>query len=425
MLKRLVRAYFRLRYFPRTLVGMLQNISVAISDLHAQRQTSYLRSASSLENVHAETAAFFDEATRQMMGVNVKLNALAAQTEAVRLAVRQVQDEAASPAGTTLPHAPGGPDPQFGPSLDHVRTLLSEFAAETRREIAALKDIERARPREQVRLFPSAPWSAEAAGKVLATLAWLSPTAVQGVGKVRVGRDQDGGYVMLDDFAGVTTALSLGIGDDASWDADVAARGIRVLQSDPSAERAPTADERLVFEPLRIAGQDQDGALSIAGVLARHAVGPDEPLLLKIDIEGAEWDVLRAADEAVLGRFRQVVCEFHDLDRLGEPEFGARAAEVFAKLARTHLVSHVHGNNRAGFANVANVMVPQSLEVSFALRQAYRPSLAPLQFPTPLDRPNEPGRADLYLGSFRFGPHGAADQTTDLPEPGLRLASGR
>src|SRR5256885_13185510 len=36
--------------------------------------------------------------------------------------------------------------------------------------------------------------------------------------KIRVGNPHDGGYVMIDDFEGARAALSIGIGDEISWD---------------------------------------------------------------------------------------------------------------------------------------------------------------------------------------------------------------
>ena len=87
---------------------------------------------------------------------------------------------------------------------------------------------------------------------------------------------------------------------------------------------------------------------------------------------------------------------------LGAERRAAQAHLVGAKLARTHLVAHVHGNNCGNFANVGNVVVPQSLEVTFAVRDRFRATDAVPVFPTALDRPNEPGRADLFLGAVRF-----------------------
>ena len=47
---------------------------------------------------------------------------------------------------------------------------------------------------------------------------------VVGYDYVRVGRDYDGGYVMVDDFKDVKNAYSCGINDDISWDLDFSTR---------------------------------------------------------------------------------------------------------------------------------------------------------------------------------------------------------
>jgi hypothetical protein len=121
-----------------------------------------------------------------------------------------------------------------------------------------------------------------------------------------------------------------------------------------------------------------------------------------MDIEGAEWEIYIGLADDELRRFKQIVCEFHELDRLADQGFADRARRAFEKLAGTHFVCHVHGNNCANFANVGNVPVPQSLEVTFASRAHYTPEPTAEIFPTSLDRPNQPERADLYLGHFRF-----------------------
>ena len=161
-----------------------------------------------------------------------------------------------------------------------------------------------------------------------------------------------------------------------------------------------------------MAPQDGDGAVSLDTIVQTRVavvVGGETQvevgnaaLVLKIDIEGDEWPVFLTTSERTMAHFKQIVCEFHNLERLCEQEFGDRAYAVFAKLARTHFVHHVHGNNCANFANVGNVIVPESLEVSFGLRSAYNTQACLETFPTPLDCPNEPGRADLFLSYFQF-----------------------
>ena len=62
----------------------------------------------------------------------------------------------------------------------------------------------------------------------------LSPMDVEGAKYSRVGKDFDGGYVMLADFEAATidAAYSFGIADDVSWDEEIADRGIEVFMYD-------------------------------------------------------------------------------------------------------------------------------------------------------------------------------------------------
>src|SRR5262249_33933554 len=75
-------------------------------------------------------------------------------------------------------------------------------------------------------------WLPEVGERVRSALRLLRPFGVEDQRKVRLGRDNDGGYVIIDDLSGVVAALSLGICDDASWDMDIAKRGIDVFQFD-------------------------------------------------------------------------------------------------------------------------------------------------------------------------------------------------
>ncbi len=61
----------------------------------------------------------------------------------------------------------------------------------------------------------------------------VRPLGLPGLRKIRVGNPLgDGGYVMVDDFDGITAALSLGIGRDISWDLQMAGMGVEIHQFD-------------------------------------------------------------------------------------------------------------------------------------------------------------------------------------------------
>jgi hypothetical protein len=237
--------------------------------------------------------------------------------------------------------------------------------------------------------------------RALAAARAFMPKRVVGYKKIRLGRDFDGGYVHVDDFSGVGAAVSLGISDDVSWDQDIARRNIRVFQFDHTIDKAPVDNPMFSFRKLRVAAANGLSAISLDGIVEGFLAGCDRAIL-KIDIEGDEWAVLHAASVATLARFSQIVCEFHGLQGAADPRSSERFLEVLNKLRSVFEVVHVHGNNNSQFINIANVILPKILEVTFASRKYFQFAETDEIFPTPLDRPNRPDLPDMCLGCFKF-----------------------
>ena len=96
--------------------------------------------------------------------------------------------------------------------------------------------------------------------------------------------------------------------------------------------------------------------------------------------------------------------------------------EFLEKLSDSYAVVHVHANNIGGFSNVANIIFPNVLEITFANRSMYSFSETDEIFPGPLDAPNDPSHPDLHLGSssglrVQFEAGGAAGATRRLGGP--------
>jgi hypothetical protein len=64
--------------------------------------------------------------------------------------------------------------------------------------------------------------------RALNVLKLIAPMEAVGPSLVRVGGNRDGGYVMLNEFPDDSVAYSFGIGEDISWDADIAKKNIEV-----------------------------------------------------------------------------------------------------------------------------------------------------------------------------------------------------
>ncbi len=216
---------------------------------------------------------------------------------------------------------------------------------------------------------------------------------------IRVGGSADGAYVMADlfDTAG---AISLGVGHDVSWDIDIASRGISVHMFDPTVAGPPVVFPRGTFHAVGIGTPSQAAATGLPlrsledlVALAEFEIGHD--LLLKMDVEGAEWEALETA--ADLSRYSQVVLELHNLERLDDELHGGQMLRVLNRLAESHVPIHIHANNDAPLAHFDAYWFPTVLEVSFLRRDAATGARPATSLREDLDAPSNPRFADLSL----------------------------
>ena len=238
--------------------------------------------------------------------------------------------------------------------------------------------------------------------EVLCLLRDLAPQQARGVTKVRVGSSGDGGYVQLSNSDKIVGAFSCGVSGNDEWDAEMAAMGVPVDQYDGTVAEAPTQHPLLTFHKKMVFADRSPTAVTLADMAAKYPASPEPNLMLKIDIEGAEWDVFDRAADADLVRFRQIVCEFHNLSALSDRNWFKLRKRVLEKLNRLFAPVHLHANNYGGIEIVRNIAVPRHLEVSYANRLCYRCDYSDEIFPTPLDRPCAPFLDEIILGIFKF-----------------------
>jgi hypothetical protein len=228
----------------------------------------------------------------------------------------------------------------------------------------------------------------------------LRPYAVD-VPLLRVGAAGDGGYVMADAFP-AQRAISVGVGPDVSWDVDVAHRGIAVAMFDPTVPGPPEVVPGGSFHRVGLGTPEQvrTTGLELAPLerLVALADADSEDALLKIDVEGAEWDALADVDD--YARFPQVAMELHDLRRLDDEEEARNVLTVLEALHRTHLPIHLHGNNEEAAVRFDRLWLPDALEVTY-LRRDLAPNARPAdRLDTSLDAPSNGRFADVDLSGM-------------------------
>lgn len=232
---------------------------------------------------------------------------------------------------------------------------------------------------------------------VLSLIRQLSPHRPRRLAMTRVGREFDGGYVICEDAFNCRTAVSIGIGDDVSFDFALASKGVRIMQFDHTVDSPPR--DHALFSFWKRKWDERTGhnniCLSDINTL-KDAHGTGEALL-KFDIEGDEWTNLGLIQPSGLACYRQIVCELHGLTRLSEPSFYEAVRCALTTLLTHHCVIHAHVNNYGPIGLVSGVVIPDVVEVTLLRRDVDDLIFYPGPLPCDLDRPNCPSQPDIFF----------------------------
>jgi hypothetical protein len=214
----------------------------------------------------------------------------------------------------------------------------------------------------------------------------------------RYGETYDGGYLVCANLlAGTEAAYSYGISGYDEWGCDASRQlGVTTHEYDCFNTTKPDCpDGRTEFHaecvaaaPLTDGGRVFD---TLEHQIARNG-DKGRRLVVKMDVEGAEWDSLGTAPEAVLEQMGQLVVEFHDVV---DPKFLA----TVRRLKQYFHVAHIHYNNwvceekTRPFPSFAYEVLFVSKKLG-AVDAGGRVTL-----PNPLDSPNNPGEPDCQTAA--------------------------
>ena len=227
------------------------------------------------------------------------------------------------------------------------------------------------------------------------------------VPKIRIGDNRDGGYVLVSNLEKSQPVLSYGIGSKYDFDTEMAQLGHSVYMFDhtikPLDPKLPTMH---FFSEGVGAHRDEDAKLdTIDAHIAKNHITSNE-IILKIDVEGAEFDVFDALPLQTLRRFRQIALEVHAVHRISNLAFRQKFFSVFSKINLEFTLCHVHVNNFDGpdeFRFVDNMIVPQILELTYVRKDLANRRPSTTVYPTALDYPNT-NEPDKLLWMYPFAP---------------------
>jgi len=180
----------------------------------------------------------------------------------------------------------------------------------------------------------------------------LRPVALSNCTLERFGETHDGGYLMCGNLlGGVQSGYSYGISGYDKWGCDISTTAkVPVHQYDCFNTTQPTcAYGKTVFHAecvgdttTTIEGRVFD---TVKNQLAKNG-DRSKRIVLKMDVEAAEWDSLLSAPGEVLEQIDQMAVEFHWIEdaRFDWVE-DDRYLRVIGRLKQFFEVAHIHFNN--------------------------------------------------------------------------------
>jgi len=226
----------------------------------------------------------------------------------------------------------------------------------------------------------------------------LQPVALANCDLERFGEPNDGGYLMCGNLLGAVRAgYSYGISGYDGWGCQISRTfDVPVHQYDCFDTTEPScAMGQTLFhaECVGDTGGTFDGRVfdTIESQLARNGDRTGS-VVMKMDIEGAEWDSLLAVPDDILARIDQLAIEFHWLE---DDTFTWIDDERYLQLVdrlKTHFeVAHLHFNNYSCVGDLAPfpAFAYEALFVNKRLAEVDAAAPPPTR-PEPPDAPNDP-----------------------------------
>jgi hypothetical protein len=199
--------------------------------------------------------------------------------------------------------------------------------------------------------------------------------------KKRIGKNNDGGYIICDiPNAKYELLISGGISDDISFEEQLLQkyRDLKCFAFDGTINSINLHDPNIFFIKKNIGCDVNNDTTNLLDLIEKY-----NNIFLKMDIEGAELPWLNFLTEEQIAHFSQIVIEFHF-------PFSEKDKNVFKKINKTHLLMHLHGNNcPAGVVNHKNIVIPNVFECTYVNKKYIDTiELNTSSLPSIIDMPN-------------------------------------
>ena len=177
--------------------------------------------------------------------------------------------------------------------------------------------------------------------------------------------------------------------------------GIEIFMYDHTIDSLPQEHEGFHFFKTGITGVYDPAhpeLETLPRLIIKNSHKDDYNMILKMDIEAAEYDVLQTIDIDTLNHFKQIVMEIHWLLNL---QLENKILFALDKLNATHQLVHIHNNNNSHYAIRGGLVLPDVVECTYVRKDTYKFIESKRFFPTNLDFPCNENKPDVNIGFWK------------------------
>ena len=211
-------------------------------------------------------------------------------------------------------------------------------------------------------------------------------------GLIRIGPNGDGGYLLPDDLDGINACFSAGIGFTSLFELDLARSGLKIFLADKSVDGPAENHELFTFTKSFIGARSNKDFIRLDDWVSKSGLDEQSELILKMDIEGAEYETFISVTSQLLKRFRIIIVEFHGLHNLWNKPYFSLASVAFNRILENHKCVHIHPNNVGAYSEKDGIAIAEIMEFTFIRKDRIHNAEFEHEFPNVLDYDNSVNR---------------------------------
>lgn len=216
------------------------------------------------------------------------------------------------------------------------------------------------------------------------------------VPKKRLGRNNDGGYVICDNYGPYDFFISGGVADDISFEEHFLREYpyLKCIAFDGNNNDIPNPQTTrdITYIHKNIENSEDDSTTNLHEYLETY-----KNIFIKMDIEGSEFPWINSLSIKQLRSIKQLVIEIH------HPMTSEAVWSMLKKLAHTHWLVHLHPHNGCGYVEATfiheskqhNTKIPRVFECTYIRKDYLEPNDEPV--PSALDQSNSPQVKDIMV----------------------------